>query len=101
MIAGMIRSVSRRRFGSLLCGIAAETQRVQAQEFSEIILRRGRDLRGEQYGRGKLQTEGNNREQITRRGPSSAHFRRPPRIRENLTSLPFRHPPNIGIAIKL
>ena len=77
MMAGLVRSVLRRRFGSRLCGVASEAQRVQAQERGKIILRRGRDLWGGQYGRGKLQAESDKREQVTETRLPPAHFRRP------------------------
>ena len=86
MMADPIRSVLRRRFGSRLCGIASEAQRVQAQERGKIILCRGRDLRGRQYGRGKLQAKGDEREQATETRPPPPHFRRPRPHRVDYTS---------------
>jgi hypothetical protein len=77
MMADTVRSVLRRHFRPRLCGITSEAQRVQAQERGKIILRRGRDLWGKQYGRGKLQTESDKREQVTETRPLPAHSRRP------------------------
>ena len=50
---------------------------MQAQERGEVILCRGRDLRGGQYGCSKLQADSDDREQVTETRLLSAHFRRP------------------------
>ena len=50
---------------------------MHAQERGEVILCCRRDLRGGQYGCGKLQAEGDKREQVTETRLPSTHFRRP------------------------